>query len=160
MGLLGEYIECLSCGNTYKIEILDYDPELHQRKVEALYLRGLRKVMAMMMLVDGKIEHRERSMIRDIYRKLADSELFDRDIDDEVSSCVENPSCLEDYLNEIFPHLNERGRERIIEVAYSVAVADGEVDKDEIKLVMKLAKYFQMSGAHVKGILAEVHESL
>ena len=47
--LLGEYIECQSCGNTYEMDKLDYDPKQEQRDFEALYLSGLKTIMSMMM---------------------------------------------------------------------------------------------------------------
>jgi tellurite resistance protein len=89
---------------------------------------------------------------------MADSELSDHDIDKEIKSCKNNPIGLEEYLNELFPQLNESGRETIIKVAYWVSIADGEVDKKEEKLLIKIAKHFEISSAHLKGIIAEVNE--
>ena len=156
--LLGEYIECQSCDSTYEIEILDYDPEQEQLEFEALYLIGLKKVMIMMMLADGKIEDSEKAMMRNIHAHMADSELSDHDIDKEIKSCKNNPIGLEEYLNELFPQLNKSGKETIIKVAYWVSIADGEVDKREGKLLIKMAKRFQISSAHLKGIISEVNE--
>ena len=158
--LLGEYIECQSCDGTYEMEILDYDPEQDQLEFEALYLIGLKKVMTMMMLADGKIEDSEKAMMRDIYTHMADSELSDHDIDKEIKSCKNNPIGLEEYLNELFPQLNESGRETIIKLAYWISIADGQYDKEEEKLLVKLAKHFQISNAHLKGIMSEINETV
>ena len=81
-------------------------------------------------------------------------------IDKEINSCKENPIDLEEYLNELFPQLNESGRETIIKVAYWVSIADGEVDKREEKLLIKMAKHFQISSAHLRGIISEVNETV
>jgi len=158
LNLLGEYIECQNCFNTYKMEILDYNPEEEEQEFEALYLIGLKKVMTMMMLADGKIEESEKAMMKDIYQHVADAELSNEDIVNEINSCKENPIVLEEYLNELFSQLNESGRETIIKVAYWVSIADGEVDKREEKLLIKMAKHFEISSAHLKGIIAEVNE--
>ena len=158
--LLGEYIECQNCFNTYELKILDYDPKEEAQEFEALYLIGLKKVMTMMMLADGKIEDSEKAMMRDIYTHMADSELSDHDIDEEINSCKENPIGLEEYLNELFPQLNESGRETIIKLAYWISIADGQFDKAEKKLLVKLAKHFQISNAHLKGIMSEVNETV
>lgn len=156
--LLGEYIECQSCGGTYKKEILDYNPEQEQQKIEALYLGGIKKVMTTMMLADGKIDENEKSMMKDIYEDITGSELSDYDIDEEIKSCKANSVGLTNCLKELFPYLNETGREAIIKAAYWISVADGEVDKEEEKLLIKLGKYFQISRAHLKGIISEVNE--
>ena len=156
--LLGEYIECQNCVNTYKMEILDYDPEQEQKEIEAIYLEGIKKVMTTMMLADGKIDGNEKSMMKDIYNKIADSTLSDNDIDKEIKSCKANPVDLDNCLKELFSYLNESGRETIIKAAYWVSIADGEVDKREGKLLIKMAKRFQISSAHLKGIISEVNE--
>ena len=98
--LLGEYIECQNCVNTYKMEILDYDPEQEQKEIEAIYLEGIKKVMTTMMLADGKIEENEKSMMKDIYEKMADSILSNYDIDKEIKSCTANPVALDDCLKD------------------------------------------------------------
>ena len=97
-------------------------------------------------------------MMKDIYQHVADAELSIEDIDNEINSCKENPIDLEVYLEELFPQLNESGRETIIKVAYWVSVADGKVDREEQQLLIKLAKHFQISSAHLKGIISEVDE--
>ena len=156
--LLGEYIECQNCVNTYKMEILDYDPEQEQKEIEAIYLVGIKKVMTMMMLADGKIDENEKSMMKDIYKNITDLALSDNDIDKEIKNCKANPMGLDNCLKELFSYLNESGRETIIKVAYWVSIADGEVDKREEKLLLKIAKQFQISSAHLKGIISEVNE--
>ena len=158
--LLGEYIECQSCFNTYKMEIIDYDPEKEAQEEQALYLIGLKKVMTMMMLADGKIEDSEKAMMKNIYQHMADSELSNQDIDKEINSCKVNPMDLEDYLDELFPQLNQPGRETIIKLAYWISISDGHFDKAEERLLKKLAKHFQISNAHLKGIILEVNENI
>ena len=156
--LLGEYIECQNCSNTYKMEIVDYDPEQEREEFEALYLTGIKKVMAMMILADGKIDEKEKRMMKDIYQKMTNSELSDSDIEKEIENSKTTIFGLEDLLTEVFPQLNDSGRETIIKVAYWVSIADGKVDKEEEKLLIKLAKHFQISSAHLKGIISEVNE--
>ena len=158
--LLGEYIECQNCDSTYEMEILDYNSEQEQKKIEAIYLVGIKKVMTTMMLADGNIDENEKNMMKDIYKNLADSTLSDYDIDKEIKNCKANPQELDNCLKELFSCLNESGREIIIKVAYWVSIADDEVDKKEEKLLIKMAKHFQMSSAHLKGIISEVNEAV
>ena len=158
--LLGEYIECQNCDSTYEMEILDYNSEQEQKKIEAIYLVGIKKVMTTMMLADGKIDENEKNMMKDIYKNLADSTLSDYDIDKEIKNCKANPQELDTCLKELFSCLNESGREIIIKVAYWVSIADDEVDEKEEKLLIKMAKHFQMSSAHLKGIISEVNEAV
>ena len=157
--LLGEYIECQNCANTYEMEILDYDPEQEQKEIEATYLVGIKKVMTTMMLADKKINENEKSMMKDIYKNITDLALSDNDIDKEIRNCLANPVGLDNCLKELFSYLNESGRETIIKAAYWVSIADGEIDKKEGKLLLDIAKHFQISSAHLKGIISEVNEA-
>ncbi|MCH2283196.1 MAG: TerB family tellurite resistance protein, partial [SAR324 cluster bacterium] len=139
---------------------LDYDPEQKQKEIEAIYLVGIKKVMTTMMLADGKIDENEKSIMKDIYKNITDLALSDNDIDKEIKNCKANPVGLYNCLKELFSYLNESGRETIIKVAYWVSIADGEVDKREEKLLIKMAKHFQISSAHLRGIISEVNETV
>ena len=92
--------------------------------------------------------------------KKDEAELSNEEIDNEINSCKENPIDLEVYLEELFPQLNESGRETIVKLAYWVSISDGHFDKEEEKLLKKLAKHFQISDAHLKGIILEVDETI
>ena len=158
--LLGEYIECQSCGNTYNLDVLDYDPEEEQQEFEALYLAGIKKAMSMMMLVDGEIHDDEIIMMKDIYKKLTGFELSDREIEKELQDCKKYPNDLEEYLKELFSVLNDSGREMIIKVAYWISMSDGNTNESENKLLKKIATYFKISNAHLKGVMQEADELL
>jgi uncharacterized tellurite resistance protein B-like protein len=156
--LLGEYVECQSCDGTFKMEILNYDPQEEQLEIEALYHIGIKKVMTMMMLADGKIEDREIVMMKDIYRKVSEDELLDSEIEKEIDSCQRHPTDMEEFLKDIFPVLNEHGREMIFKMSYYIAIADGKYRSEEEKLLKKIGKILQLSPAHIKGIISEIHE--
>ncbi len=155
--LLGEYVECQSCDGTYKMEVLDYDPQEEQREIESLYRTGIKKVMTMMMLADGKIEDSEIAMMKDIYRKVSEDDLLDYEIEEEIDNCKRYPTDMEEYITDLFPFLNENGREMIFKISYYVAIADGRYRREEEKLLKKIGKILQLSSAHIKGIIAEIN---
>jgi len=156
--LLGEYIECQSCDGTFKMEILDYDPQEEQREIEALYRTGIKKVMTMMMLADEKVEDSEIAMMKDIYRKVAQDDLSDHEIKEEIENCIRYPTDMDEFLKDLAPCLNENGREMIFKIAYYVAIADNKFLSKEETLLRNIGKLLQLSSAHIKGIIAEIHE--
>jgi len=155
--LLGEYVECQSCDGTYKMEVLDYDPQEEQREFESLYRTGIKKVMTMMMLADGEIKDSEIAMMKDIYRKVSEDDLLDYEIEEEIDNCKRYPTDMEEYITDLFPFLNENGREMIFKISYYVAIADGRYRREEEKLLKKIGKILQLSSAHIKGIIAEIN---
>ena len=66
---------------------------------------------------------------------------------------------METYLKTLFPHLNEQGREMVYKAGYYISIADGDLDDREEKLLQKIAKILQLSTAHCKGIIAEIHDN-
>ena len=50
MNLLGEYVECQGCSNTFQKEVLDYDPEAGAEAFQAEYQRAVKRVMVGMLL--------------------------------------------------------------------------------------------------------------
>ena len=155
--LLGEYVECQSCDGTFKMEVLDYDPQEEQREIESLYRTGIKKVMTMMMLADGKIKDSEIAMMKDIYLKVSEDDFLDYEIKEEIDNCKRYPTEMEEYIKSLSPFLNEYGREMIFKVSYYVAIADGRYRREEEKLLKKIGKILQLSSAHIKGIIAEIN---
>lgn len=156
--LLGEYVECQSCDGTFKIEVLDYDPQEEQREFEVLHRTGIKKVMTMMMLADGKIEDSEIAMMKDIYRKVTEDDLLDYEIKEEIKNYKRYPTDMEKFLKSLAPCLNENGREMIFKIAYYVAIADNKYLSKEETLLRNIGKLLQLSPAHIKGIIAEMHD--
>ena len=156
--LLGEYVECQSCNGTFNMEILEYDPQEEQQSVESLYRQGIKRVMTIMMIADGKIKESEVEMMRDIYRKVLGDELLDRELEEEVDFCTRSPIDIEGFLENLYPYLNEYGREMIFKISYYVAIADSKYSSEEEKILNKIGKTLQLSPAHIKGIVAEINE--
>lgn len=156
--LLGEYVECQSCNGTYELEVLKYDPEAEQKEFESLYRKGIKRVMTIMTLSDGKIEDSEIAMMKDIYRKVLGDELLDDEIEEEIAICKRYPTDLEEFVENLFPYLNEHGREMIFKICYYVAIADSKYSSEEEKFLNKVGQMLQLSSAHIKGIIAEIHQ--
>ena len=156
LDMLGEYIECQSCMNTFKMEVLKYDPTEAERQFQAMYLEAVKRVMTMMMLADGKIEHDELTTIRGIFNEIAGHELPIDELENEIEDCNNNPTTMKEYLKTIGPMLNDNGKETIIKAAYYISVSDGELVDDEIKVLKQISRHLDISSAHLNGILAQL----
>jgi len=156
--LLGEYVECQNCDNTYNMEVLNYDPREEQRNFQSLYSQGIKKVMIMMMLADGEIQASEIAMMKAIYSKVTNEGLSDYEIQEEVENCKQYPGEMESLIEDLFPYLNENGRELIFKTAYYMAIADDKHRREEEVLIKKIGKILQLSSSHMKGIIAEIQE--
>jgi len=158
LDLLGEYIECQSCMNTFKMEVLNYDPEEAESQFEAVYNEAVKRVITMMMLADGTIEQDEVTTIRGIFTEIAGHDLPIEELENEIEDCNNNPTSMKEYLKTIGPMLNDSGKETIIKAAYYISVSDGELADDEIKLLKQISKHLEISPAHLNGIIAQLQE--
>lgn len=60
----------------------------------------------------------------------------------------------EDLLRKVEPALGSPGKELVIEIAFLIAYADGDMDESEGSVVMRVANALGVSTAHLKGIMA------
>jgi uncharacterized tellurite resistance protein B-like protein len=156
---LGEYIECESCRSTYKDSVLDYKPGAGADiNVEAEFLIGIKRTMALMVIADGQVDDDEIEVMRKVFAKVAGREVSEDDIRAEVLEARADGLEVGAYLKDMAPFLNGDGKEMIIKAAFMVAAADGHFDDSEMALLASAAKALDMSSAHLKGIIAEMSE--
>jgi tellurite resistance protein len=150
---VGEYVECRSCANTYKPAVLTFDPEAHDKKLEAEFKSAVKRVMVLMMLADGKIEEAEIETIQLVFDKIAKTKLSREDVDAEVTAAKADGRPLAKYLEQLVGSLNETGKEAVVKSAFFVATADGHVSEDETRLLAELAAALEMSPTHFTSVI-------
>ena len=152
--LLGEYIECQECFDTYEMDVLSGGD-----KYESYVHLAVKRIMTMIMLIDGKIDEEEKNTIKEFMEAITGDTLSDDELDEEIQFCKDNPDNPEDFLKTMFPYMNKEGGELVYKCCYHVALSDGELDSSEEKLLKRVAEILQLSSAHVKGIMAEINEN-
>ncbi len=153
LGKNGEYVECEECRGTFVPRMLDYS-NAGKEDLKAVYERAIRHSMVLIMLADGLIDEKEKKQVRIIINRYSSSKLTLNQLDDYIKKVQAEKEDVSTYLREVAGSINEHGKEVIIKCALSVAASDGNIDNAELKLVSKMAKALEMSGAHLKGILA------
>ena len=158
LDVLGEYVECDHCRDTYKPEVLEISSALlaGQNKVEAEFHAAVKRVMVLMMLADGKIEDQEIETIRVVYEKLASKPLSKEDIEKEVDASKADGRGLRAYLQSVIGSLNDAGKETVVKAAFFVASADGNISEEETTLLSELAAALEMSPAQFKGVIDQL----
>ena len=154
LDLLGEYVECCQCQGTYRVEVLDLDPGIDKEQVEAEFQLAIKRTMVLMCLADGVVDDSEVAAIRKVYGQIADRELTERDIRDEISTAQRDGRRVAEYLGSLVGVLNDNGKEMIVKAAFLVAAADGEFQDEEKELLAEIGQALQMSSAHVSGVIA------
>ena len=97
LDLLGEYIECQSCKNTFNDKVIDIKEELeaNNKAFEAEYERIVKKSMAIMVLADGKVDDSEVEAMASIYTVITGKEANRADMLEEMITVVNDPENIE-----------------------------------------------------------------
>ncbi|MDQ3334481.1 MAG: TerB family tellurite resistance protein [Myxococcota bacterium] len=156
LDLLGEYIECQRCTSTYKISILDFDPQKSADAEEAEFQKAMRRVLVMMMLADGVIEDTEIEAIQTILGKLEDREVPRSEVEAEITRAQSEQTSIETYCRGMAGYLNDSGREMVVKAAILVAGADGKFEESERDALASIATALNMSRAHFSGIINDL----
>ena len=158
LDLHGEYIECQRCRGTYKLGILDYDPDKENAEFEAEYHRTIKLVMIQMMLADGVIDDEEIDAIRNIYSHLTGKEITVGEIRADSASLQASKQDICTMLKGMAGSLNDNGKAMVVRAAFMVATADGEFHDDEKILISSLGRAMSMSGNELKAIISSMLE--
>jgi uncharacterized tellurite resistance protein B-like protein len=155
---LGEYVECGTCQNSYKPEVLQFDPDAADREFHAEFEVAVLNVLVRMMLADGHMDPAEIEAIRAIYQKLSGRDIQADEIRSEAAAVRSRNTSVEDYLGSIAGSLNPKGRELVVRAACMVATADGSMDDQELRMLHDVAAALDISDAHFQGILMAVRQ--
>jgi len=153
---LGEYVECSHCKDTYKADILSYDPAANSEACEAEYHLAIKKVMLHVLLADGVVDDSEIESVQDIYQKLTGSPLYKNNLLLDIEYIQNNNEDLSQELIALQGRLNDEGKEMVITAAFHIAMADGEFQQEEQQLLAQIGSDLGMTAAHIQGVIASV----
>jgi len=151
--VLGEQIECGSCGAAYDPRVLELPTTSH---IQDRLTSALRLVVVAMLRVDDVIEPEEKTRAIEIAKRLGhddyDLELLNRDL---VELKVGD---LDEELVAVAQMLTTQGQEAVIEACLALAAADGHIDDSELDVIIDAGRSLGMSPAHIRGVVAGITE--
>ena len=151
---LGDYVECMSCKDTYQSRVLDSDINLNHKEFEAEYHAALKEVMIRMLLVDGHIRESELEMIQMVYQRVTKQAIDMAVLKQEVKKLGVRELNLSEILFRLQGNLNDEGKEMVVRAAFYVAMADGEFDEPEQEFLANIGSDLGMTPAHFQGVIS------
>jgi uncharacterized tellurite resistance protein B-like protein len=155
LNLLGEYIECQRCKNTYNEQVLELRGQLESdnREFEAEYERAVRRSMAIMVLADGKVEDSEIEAMANIFGSVTGRSASHDDMRKEIEQARGEGLDIQPYLESINGLVNESGKDFIIRALLGIAYADGDFDEAEQKTLIEAMAAMDVSKDHFEEIM-------
>lgn len=158
LDLHGEYIECQRCRGTYRLDVLNFDPQAEATQFEAEFHRAVKRVMVQMMLADGEVDEEEIEAIRNIYGQLTNAEISADEVRVAISQVRRDRQDISTSLARCAGYLNDNGKEMVVKAAFLVAAADGEFHEEEKALLAEVGQSLGMTAAHFNGVINSMRE--
>ena len=158
LGDLGEYVECGSCGGTYRPEVLSLPS---RQQLQTSFAEAVTRLVVEVIIADGYVVAAERNIALGVVNQYLDSpglsiaQLEKMIADAEAGGPGDRSRNLSNLLPELSTALSIEGRELLIRIALRLAAADGRIDESETKVIADAAHHLGLSKAHVRGLVAE-----
>jgi uncharacterized tellurite resistance protein B-like protein len=155
LGTYGEYIECNTCLATYRPEVLACDVGTDAPRILAEYQRALKRVLALLVITDGRIDDAEVATVQRIFEAVCGETLSAADVVAEARLAAREPVTVARFLAQIVGHLNDYGKEQVLRGAALVSRADGSLAEREANMVRRLAAVMHLDPARLDDLLVE-----
>ena len=157
---VGTYIECTrGCRQTFREEVLDFDPNEGREEAEAEFRKVMLQVMVDIMMADGELETSELKTVAGIYEKVGGKPLSQRRLDKHLAQReATGTGGTAAYLEQAQGFLNAQGKELVIRAALAVAAADGEFQQEEQELIFRYARALGIRRKQYAALVAEVFQ--
>jgi hypothetical protein len=153
---VGQFIECQRCKNTYKDQVLSFDPAAQKEKASAEFFEHVKRIMVVTALVDGRVDDAKLEAIRAFYNTLSGGSLSGPDLERELAMARQANITPADYAHRFATTLNEHGKELVIKAVHSILTAGRELGQQEQDVLNELGAALELTGAHFRGILADL----
>jgi uncharacterized tellurite resistance protein B-like protein len=160
LDLLGEYIECQTCKNTYNDSVFEFKAraDAERQDFESEYERAVRKSMAITALADGVVDDAEVEAMKNIYSSITGNEVDKETVLSEIEATKKEGLTIDNYLKTINGLVNTEGKELIVRALISIAYADGDFDEAEQKTLMEALTSLDISESHFREIMSSFQE--
>lgn len=149
LGVLGEFVECTSCGRTYDQAVLSMPTVA---KMMDNLANAMRHAVVSIINADTVVDPVEKRIALEVMEQFSDTPYLEQHLDHDLATL--QGAKLADEMSGVAGMLNEHGKERLLEACMRIAAADGSIDETEIAELTRAGVALGMSPAHIKGVIA------
>ncbi len=155
LGVLGEFIECTSCGSTYDEAVLTLPTAAEMMDNLA---NAMRQAVVSLITADGVVDEAEKDAGFEVMQRFTDTTYTRADLNDDIKDLKHGD--LARQLESVAGMLNDHGKESLIAGCLEIAAADGSIDESELEEVRRAGLALGMSPAHLRGVITHAKDML
>ena len=106
-----------------------------------------------MLLADGVVDEAEVEVAQSIFERVTGHSVDKAALHEEIGYLQRSGEDLSSCLRALQGALNDPGKELVVKAAFFVAMADGEFQEDEQRLLLQVGTDLGMTPAHVQGVI-------
>ncbi|MEL6675400.1 MAG: TerB family tellurite resistance protein [Bacteroidota bacterium] len=152
----GEYVECQVCRGTFNKSVLEEAQDKAENDMIAEYEKALKHSLVLMLLADGEVDEREKTVVLDVVNKYSYRKLDMAQLDQYIAFVQQHQQDISAYLKTVSPILNKQGKAVIIRALLTVAAADDHIASSEMTLLYSVADVLGWKQGQVRQFLQEI----
>lgn len=119
----------------------------------------LLKSMIKMMMADGHMDDEEVNVIKEVYESMTNEPIDEGLLQKELKLEAEGSMSLGKYIKKVNPILDPEGKMLIVKALVYVALADGVVHDDEMKVLRNISGALEMPEPLIDNLIAELQKT-
>lgn len=152
----GEHVECGSCGGTYDLEILSYDPEAEQRETRA----NFRLLMVMGVAASGKRESQYLKAVQKAYFDLFEETIPVPNLEAEFRHAMDMRDSYRDVFQIKGRDLNAKGKQLLLQIVAQILSACGPISEGDKDIVRQIGRTYNLPNDYIESIFAAIVPNL
>lgn len=132
LGSAGEYVECMSCGGTYGLEVLQYNPEANRAELIA----DLRRVLSLVLMTSGRTDRVHLEALARICGESFGQTVSLEQVEEDLRLARSAGACLVPYVQGRSGNFSDKGKQMLLAAASQMLGAHGslsELDRDVLR---------------------------
>ncbi len=129
---VSEHVECQKCRKTFALASLQLQEADYERMKVAQFADDVRRVMVLTMLADDRADEAEIGILRQVYRRLAHSDLSETDIQRDLQQARKARVDAATYCRAGAPRRPEEEKDGIVRGAFLISTANGELSPERL----------------------------
>lgn len=161
LGIAVEYVTCERCGHVYPASRTARAPAglaAQPSTVLAEDERALLSVVSAMILSDSVVRETEKEACREVIRRYTGRQIPSADVDDLLRSARARWGDPVARLARLRCLVPEAVKRRIVEGAYHICAADGELHREESRLLHRIGEALDLGPRDVRRALGDAKE--